>query len=142
MIWSGYDGFENVGKYVVTYKMSCQIDIIHHPLKYIFGYATGFIFLVGIMIYLYMLIMDHLEAPNQHSTEETVWIYLFLCIMIIGFLLSYYSITCSIKDLKNSGSYKKLAEKAGFAFGGSKMNIPSRPSVGQNKTLHISKFTV
>jgi hypothetical protein len=120
----------------------CQIDIIHHPLKYIFGYATGFIFLVGIMIYLYILIMDHLENPNQHSTEETVWIYLFLCIMIIGFILSYYSITCSIKNVKDMPEYKKQLEKIDFAFGGSKMNVPSRPSAGQSKTLHISKFTV
>jgi hypothetical protein len=122
--------------------INCQIDILHHPLKYTFGYATGFIFLVGIMIYLYMLIMDHLENPNQHSTEETIWIYLFLCIMIIGFILSYYTITCSIKDLKGTDGYKDYAKKAGFAFGGSKMNIPTRPSVGQNKTLHISKFCV
>jgi hypothetical protein len=126
--------------------MSCQIDIIHHPLKYIFGYATGFIFLVGIMIYLYILIMDHLENPNQHSIEETVWIYLFLCIMIIGFILSYYTITCSIKELKDRNDYKvveeNLKKKTGFAFGGSKMNIPSRPSAGQTKIIHSSKFTV
>lgn len=121
----------------------CQIDIIHHPLKYTFGYATGFIFLVGIMIYLYMLIMDHLENPTQHSTEEIVWIYLFLCIMIIGFILSYYTITCSIKELKdNNTDYLNYAKKSGFAFGGSKMNVASRPSVGQNKILHTSKFIV
>ena len=53
---------------------------ITHPLKYTFGYATGFIFLLGIVIYLYLLIVDHLEDPNQHSTEETVWIYLFLVV--------------------------------------------------------------
>jgi len=110
---------------------------IPHPLKYTFGYATGFIFLLGIMIYLYLLIMDHLENPNQHSIEETIWIYLFLCILIIGFVLSYYSITCSIKSVKESTPYKGR-----FSFGGSKMNIPSRPSVGQYKMIHSSKFIV
>ena len=117
-------------------------DSIHHPLKYIFGYATGFIFLLGIMIYLYMLIIDHLENPNQHSTEEMIWIYSFLCIMILGFILSYYSITCSIKKVKDSESYISFAKKAGFSFGGSKMNVPTRPSSGQNKIIHSSKFTV
>jgi len=122
---------------------NCQTDIFH-PLKYTFGYATGFIFLVGIMIYLYMLVVDHLENPNQHSIEETIWIYLFLCIMIIGFILSYYTITCSIKEIKDNGSYKEYAKEYALkhSFGGSKMNIPSRPSTGQNKKLHISKFCV
>lgn len=130
--------------YVVTYKMSsvdCQIDV-PHPLKYTFGYATGFIFLLGIMIYLYLLVVDNLENPTQHSTEETIWIYLFLCVLIIGFILSYYSITCSIKSIKDSESYTTFAKRAGFAFGGSRKNIPSRPSVGQNKIIHSSKFTV
>lgn len=109
---------------------------IPHPLKYTFGYATGFIFLLGIMTYIYLLIMDHLENPNQHSTEETIWIYLFLCILVIGFMLSYYSITCSISNVEKSESYKK-----NFSFGGSKMNIPTRPSSG-HKILHTSKFTI
>lgn len=69
-----------------------------NPLKYTFGYANGFIFLIGLMIYIYLLIVDYLDN-EKHSTEEKVWIYLFLCILIIGFIVSYYSITCSIEEL-------------------------------------------
>ncbi len=117
-----------------------QIDV-PHPLKYTFGYATGFIFLLGIMIYLYLLITDHLEDPNQHTTEETVWIYLFLSILIIGFMLSYYSITCGIKAVKELSEYKEIAKTNHWSFGGVK-KIPIRPSLGQYKTIHSSKFTV
>jgi hypothetical protein len=94
-----------------------------------------------------MLIIDHLENSNNHSNEETIWIYLFLSVMILGFILSYYSITCSIKEVKDSQKYKdfvkkKTGLKTGFEFGGSKMNIPTRPSSGKNKIIHSSKFTV
>ncbi len=73
-----------------------QREQILHPMRYTFGYATGFIFSLGIIIYIYILVMDHLESPNQHSLEEKIWIYSFLIILIIGFILSYYFITCSI----------------------------------------------
>jgi len=117
-----------------------QIDV-PHPLKYTFGYATGFIFLLGIMIYLYLLITDHLEDPNQHTVEETIWIYMFLCILIIGFILSYYTITCGIKQIKDNEIYKAKATENSWGFGGIK-KIPSRPSLGQYKIIHTSKFTV
>jgi undecaprenyl pyrophosphate phosphatase UppP len=120
--------------------MSNEISDIAHPLKYTFGYATGFIFLLGIVIYLYLLIMDHLENNNQHSLEETVWIYLFLVILIIGFFISYYTITCSIYCLKNSNLYKENINRRGFSFGG-KNNIPSKPSIGQ-QNIRFSKFMV
>lgn len=67
-----------------------------HPLRYTFGYATAFVFLLGIIIYIYYLVTDHIENPNQHSKEEITWIYSFLAILILGFAISYYSITCSI----------------------------------------------
>jgi uncharacterized BrkB/YihY/UPF0761 family membrane protein len=114
-----------------------QLQEIIHPLKYTFGYATGFIFLLGIMIYLYLLIMDHLEEnPSQHSIEETIWIYMFLVVLIIGFILSYYSITCSIYCANTQ-------PKKSFGFGGSKMNmnISSRPSSGQ-QNIRSSRFMV
>jgi hypothetical protein len=118
-------------------------DIIH-PLKYTFGYATGFIFLLGIVIYLYLLITDHLEDPNQHSVEETIWMYLFLVVMIIGLALSYYSITCAIYCVKESNDYGEYRKKLGgsFGFGGSKMNIPTRPSVGLSKIIRSARFIV
>jgi len=115
-----------------------QLDI-PYPLKHTFGYATGFIFLLGIMIYLYLLIIDYLENPIQHTTEETIWMYIFLSILVIGFILSYYSIMCSISSVTNSESYKQ--KFATNSFGGLK-RIPVKPSIGQYKTVHSSKFTV
>lgn len=109
---------------------------IHHPLKYAFGYATGFIFLLGIMIYIYLLINDHLENPTQHSTEETIWIYLFLCILVIGFMISYYSINCLKNDNNNTNTNNTKSN-----FGGNKMNIRSKPSTGKHN-IHSSKFIV
>lgn len=114
---------------------------IIHPLKYTFGYATGFIFLLGIMAYLYLIIIDYLENPDQHSLEEKIWIYSFLIILIIGFILSYYTIICSIYCVKNSDSYKKI-HGTGLGFGGSKMNIPCKPSSGQQNNIRFSKFMV
>jgi len=111
-----------------------DLSNIPHPLKYTFGYITGFIFLLGIMIYLYLLIVDYLEDPNQHSIEEKVWIYLFLCILVIGFILSYYSIICSIETIKKNPEWK-------WGFSGVK-KIQTKPSFGQSKTIHSSKFIV
>ena len=92
------------------------------------------------MIYLYLLIIDYLENPNQHSLEETTWIYLFLVILIIGFILSYYTIVCSIYCVKNSELYKKNI-KDSFGFGGLKKNIS--PSRSKNyKKMRFSKFAI
>lgn len=110
-------------------------DNISHPLKYMFGYLSGFIFLLGIVIYLYLLITDHLEDLTQHTTEEIVWMYLFLCILVIGFILSYYTITYSIYTVENLNTVKENG------FGGIK-KIPIKPSFGQYKTIHSSKFTI
>lgn len=107
--------------------MSNKLTEIIHPLKYTFGYATGFIFILGIMIYIYLLIVDHKEDSNKHSLEETVWIYLFLAILIMGFIISYYTITCSIYCVN-----KPVVSSYSFGFGGSKLNIASRPSGGHN----------
>jgi hypothetical protein len=109
---------------------------IAHPLKYTFGYATGFIFLLGIMIYLYLLITDRLEQnSSKHSMEENIWIYSFLVVLIIGFIVSYYSIVSSIKSTN-----ELVISKRGFGFGGLK-KIPYKPTNGQNN-IRFSKFTV
>ncbi len=108
---------------------------IIHPLKYTFGYATGFIFLLGITIYLYLLITDHLDG-SDHSVEEKIWMYSFLVILVIGFLISYYSITCSIKCLSTENTSKST-----YGFGGIRKNIPLRPSTGHSN-IRFSKFTV
>lgn len=69
--------------------------IKEHPLRYTFGYIAGFIFIIGIMIYIYLLIIDT-KDNSIHTIEEKIWIILFLILLILGFFLSYYSITCSI----------------------------------------------
>ena len=98
-----------------------------NPLKYTFGYATGFIFLLGIIIYLYMLITDHLDDPNQHSTEEKVWMYLFLAILIIGFGISYYVVTCTIY-CTNDNVFNGAGNSFGHRFRFGKVGNLSQPS--------------
>lgn len=87
-------------------------DQIIHPLRYTFGYSTGFIFLVGITIYLYLLLTEHLENSAQHTYEEKIWIYSFLIIMILGLGLSYYSITCDTYCLNKKIDNKNNIENA------------------------------
>jgi cytochrome c oxidase assembly factor CtaG len=59
--------------------------------KYTFDYMIGMIFTVGIMVYLYLFIDDRKENA-EHTVEEKIWIYIFLCILLIGVFFSYYSI--------------------------------------------------
>jgi len=104
------------------------MDDLDHPLRYSFRYATGFIFLIGIMIYLYILFGDHLEE-STHSTEEKVWIYLYLVVLVLGFALSYYLINCSIYCVNKKGVN-------GYAWGGIvKKDILSRPTKGQHNKI-------
>ena len=42
--------------------------------------------------------MNHLDK-EEHSTEELSWIYGFLAILIIGFIVSFYTITISTKKI-------------------------------------------
>jgi len=73
---------------------------IHKNLTYLLSYVTGFIFLIAIAIYIYILVVDKLENA-KHTTEEISWMYGFLCILIIGFIVSYYVISKSIEDGNN-----------------------------------------
>lgn len=91
-------------------------DIVH-PLKYTFGYIIGSVFLLGILIYVYLLIIDR-NSDTTHSVEETVWIYIFLTVMIIGLSLSYYSIYCANKTSTSTHTFGK--------FVGIKKNIPGK----------------
>ncbi len=84
--------------------------------KLVFAYALGFIFLLGLSIYLYLLIIDHKEGEN-HSIETQIWMYLFLIILIIGFIASFYFIICWEKepDKRNFGNiYKKSKQLKHF----------------------------
>jgi hypothetical protein len=69
----------------------------------IFDYSIGAVFTIGIMIYLYLLIKDkqinkqfnkqfNKQTEPNKSKSEIAWIYVFLCILIIGFFLSYYNV--------------------------------------------------
>lgn len=84
-------------------------DTFINPVQSILGYATGMIFIVGIAIYIYMLIIDHAErsggssgdsgsggGSDDHTQTEKAWIYIFLITMIVGYFVSYYSITVDI----------------------------------------------
>lgn len=106
---------------------------IIHPLKYTFGYITGFIFLLGIAIYLYMLLLNY-QNKKEFTHEEKIWVYSFLGIMIIGFILSYYSIMCSIKKVTNSTEYKKIGSK----FKGIRTKVPKHSFGG----LSNSRFMI
>jgi hypothetical protein len=72
------------------------MDSISHPLKYTFNYASSFIFLIGIIIYMYLIIIDHLYPVDKHSVEDLVWIYSMFVILILGFIVSSYHITRNI----------------------------------------------
>lgn len=64
--------------------------------KNILGYAASFTFLIGILIYIYYLILDKFEH-DIHTTEEYLWIYSFLIILLTGFIVGYYILSSSIK---------------------------------------------
>jgi len=55
----------------------------------ILGYIACVIFLVGLSLNIYMLVMDNQDSWT-HTVEETGWIYGFLIILIIGFVSSLY----------------------------------------------------
>ena len=61
------------------------------PLKKILNNSTAVVFFIGITTYIYILVLDYLEHKEK-DTEEKVWIYSFLIILIIGFLSSFYNI--------------------------------------------------
>jgi O-antigen/teichoic acid export membrane protein len=64
---------------------------IKKNVKYILGYVAGIMFFFGLVVYLYMIIIDYLES-GKHTDEETAWIYGLLFILIIGFISSFYLI--------------------------------------------------
>jgi len=113
-----------------------SVPEIPNPLKYILGYASGFVFLVAIIIYLYMIIVDNLEE-STHTKEETIWIYGFLVVLVVGFVISYYIISMS-NFIENS---EIEIEKRTLGFGGVS-KFPSRASYGKPKVLRSSKFSI
>ena len=69
-----------------------EIQEIQDSIQYTLGYMSGFIFLIAIIIYIYFIIVDNLEQDN-HTLEETSWIYGFLVLLLLGFISSFYAIS-------------------------------------------------
>lgn len=72
-------------------KALIKSNDIKKNVKYILGYVAGIIFFFGLVVYLYMIIVDYLES-EKHTDEEKAWIYGLLIILIIGFMSSFYLI--------------------------------------------------
>ena len=134
-------------------------------LQYILGYTAAFIFLIGIMLYIYMLIVDNLENA-EHSIEESAWIYGFLVILVLGFIISYYAISKStqnenefvkkVGEAMNTNTPPKTYKGTGIleypndskrfgggvrGFGGLR-HIPLRPSKSFGHKFRFSKLTI
>jgi amino acid permease len=73
------------------------------------SYVAGFIFLVAICIYIYLLTEDY-KTKTKHTTEEQAWIYIYLVILISCFFFSYYFIN------KSNERIVKLQNKLGSKF--------------------------
>jgi hypothetical protein len=126
--------------------MTDSIPIEPKRLKYILGYAAGFVFIVAIIIYLYMLIIDNLEQ-EKHTTEETAWIYGFLVVLVVGFVVSYYTISESnlIKNLEIDPVIQKgreIKDSLGIRGFGGQSKFPSRASYGTIKRVLSSKYAI
>ena len=53
-----------------------------------FNYSSGFVFIVGIVIYLYFLILDYKEQ-NVYDISKQIWIYGFFILLLGGFFITY-----------------------------------------------------
>ena len=59
--------------------------------NYIFTYGTMLIFLFGIIMYIYEIVIDS-QDPDSINREfsETIWIWALFILLIVGFILSSY----------------------------------------------------
>ncbi len=108
-------------------------------LKYILGYVAGSVFIVSIIIYIYMLIVDNLEH-EKHTTEEISWIYGFFIVLVVGFVVSYYTISKSNLLENKEIDYAIENGKRKNSFVG-KSKLPLR-SPGGNKKIISTKYTI
>jgi hypothetical protein len=75
-------------------------------LKHTLSHISGAIFLIAIVIYSWLLSTDHKQG-FEHTNEEKFWIYLFLIILILGLIFSYYFIkTSNTRVLKLQEKFK------------------------------------
>lgn len=103
-------------------------------LNYILGYSATIVFLVAIIIYLYMIITEKIENKETHTIEENVWIYGLFAVLIIGFIISYYTISYC----KNKSSSTRVQPNSNQFSG--EVIIPTK-SFG-HKNISKSKFTI
>ena len=60
--------------------------------RYLFNYSLMFVFLFGIVLYVYTLVIDsQTDDSDKRPVYETVWIWAMFIILILGFLLSSFS---------------------------------------------------
>lgn len=90
-----------------------------------------FIFLISIILYLYLLILDSIDKKNVHSTEEIIWIYVFLFVLVICFIISYYCNECSKIEIKPSNSFGFTGTPVGIKKSSKKM-FGKLPLVSKN----------
>ena len=63
-------------------------------IEYTLSYVAGFIFLISLCLYIYLLIEDY-RTKAFHTTEEYFWIGAYFIIIIVCFFFSYYFISKS-----------------------------------------------
>ena len=79
-------------------------------LKHTLSYLAGSVFLVGIIVYLYLMIQDQ-RSETKHTREENFWIYFGLVILVLGCFGSYYLISKSNTRVNRTlEDFKKRAE--------------------------------
>ena len=94
--------------------------------KQALSYIAGFVFLVGIAVYLFMIISD-LRNSEKHTKEEKFWIYFLFVLLVLGFFTSYYLISKSntrIKLLQESSGENPFKMGTRVKFIGHKPSIP------------------
>ena len=53
------------------------------------SYSTSFVFIIGIILYIYNLAIDSQDL-EERPFIETLWIYVMFCLLLLGFFLSSF----------------------------------------------------
>lgn len=101
-----------------------------------FSYISSAIFLIGIIIYIYLLVVDSREE-GERSNSDTVWIWGMFVLLITGFLISSYCIYGVTKEEALREKWKvrnfSTSVRNPFNFLGKKM----RPNITSKMTPPI-----
>ena len=68
-----------------------------------FSYVSSVIFLIGIIVYIYFLVIDSQEEGTRSNSDQ-VWVWGMFVLLIVGFLISSFCIY-------QPTEYEKLREK-------------------------------